>query len=82
LPRAHVLAGAGYDMVKPSVVNSEIIHDLEIADLVLCDISMWNANVFFERGIRVFIDRPVAMVRDSETQGMPFDTAMISCHTL
>jgi hypothetical protein len=80
------LAEAGYDVVKPSVVNSEIIQaeiirNLETADLVLCDISLWNANVFFELGIRVALDRPVAMVRDSETQGMPFDTAMISCHT-
>ena len=80
------LAKAGYEVVRPSVVNSEVIQaefirNLETADLVLCDISLWNANVFFELGIRVALNRPVAMVRDSETNGMPFDTAMISCHT-
>lgn len=80
------LEKAGYEVVKPAVVNSEIIQaefirNLEMADLVLCDISMWNANVFFELGIRVALNRPVVMVRDSETNGIPFDAAIVSCHT-
>lgn len=80
------LTEAGYDVVRPSVENSEIIQaeiirNIETADLVLCDISTWNANVFFELGIRVALDRPVALVRDSVTSGLPFDTAMISCHS-
>jgi hypothetical protein len=61
--------------------QAEFIRNLETADLVLCDISMWNANVFFELGIRVALNRPIAMVRDAETNVMPFDTAIISCHT-
>jgi DNA-binding CsgD family transcriptional regulator len=77
---------AGYDMVPPSVLNSqiiqaEIIQNLETADLVLCDISGWNANVFFELGIRVALDRPVALVKDSKTEAIPFDNALVSCHT-
>ena len=80
------LVRAEYDMIPPSVLNSqiiqaEIIRNLEIADLVLCDISQWNANVFFELGIRVALDRPVALVKDSKTQGIPFDNALVSCHT-
>ena len=43
---------AGYQMISPVIANSEviqgeIIRNLEQSDLVLCDISGWNANVFF-----------------------------------
>ena len=77
---------AKYDMIPPSVLNSqviqaEIIHNLEVADLVLCDISQGNANVFFELGIRVALDRPVALVKDSKTSVIPFDNALVNCHT-
>lgn len=80
------LERAGYDMVPPFVSNSqiiqaEIIRNIETADLVLCDISEWNANVFFELGIRVALDRPVALVKDSKTPAIPFDNALVSCHT-
>ena len=77
---------AGYELIPPAVVSSEviqaaIIRNLEKADLVLCDISGWNANVFFELGIRVALDRPVALVKDSRTDLIPFDNAPVSCHT-
>jgi DNA-binding CsgD family transcriptional regulator len=80
------LKRAGYDVTPPSVLNSqliqaEIIRSLETADLVLCDISTWNANVFFELGIRVALDRPVALVKDNKTLTIPFDNALVSCHT-
>lgn len=80
------LRRAGYDTVRPSVLNSgviqaEIIRNLETADLVLCDISTWNANVFFEYGIRVALDRPAALVKDTKTPTIPFDNALVSCHT-
>lgn len=80
------LQRAGYRTIRPSVLNSEIIQaeiirNLETADLVLCDISTWNANVFFELGIRVALDRPVALVKDSNTSTIPFDNALVSCHT-
>jgi hypothetical protein len=77
---------AGYRFISPSVTNAaiiqaQIIRHLESAELVLCDISCLNANVFFELGIRVALDRPVALVRDSLTADVPFDNAMMSCHT-
>lgn len=43
--------------------------------------TLWNANVFFELGIRVALDRPVALVKDSFTEGIPFDNSLVSCHT-
>ena len=75
---------AGYEVVPPtvsdsSVIQAEIIRNLEQADLVLCDISTLNANVFFELGIRVALDRPVALVRDDRTAAIPFDNAIVSC---
>lgn len=76
---------AGYEIIKPAfnnseVIQGEIIRNLETADLVLCDISGWNANVFFELGIRVALDRPVALIRDTRTPSIPFDNAPVSCH--
>lgn len=75
---------AGFDAVRPSaqgadMIQAEIVRNLETADLVLCDISTLNANVFFELGIRTALDRPVCLVRDEHTATIPFDTGMINC---
>jgi hypothetical protein len=77
---------AGFEFRAPAstsseIIQAEIIENLEKAELVLCDISQWNANVFFELGIRVALDRPVAMIKDSLTEKIPFDTAMLNCYT-
>jgi hypothetical protein len=77
---------AGFDFRAPSstsaeVIQAEIFENLEHADLVLCDMTSLNANVFFELGIRVALDRPVAMVRDNLTTRMPFDTSIINTQT-
>ena len=76
---------AGFEFKAPAstsavVIQAEIIEYLEKADLVLCDISTWNANVFFELGIRVALDRPVAMVRDHLTTSIPFDNSIVNTH--
>lgn len=80
------LIKAGYDIVSPISAGSELIHaaiikNLEECDLVLCDISALNANVFFELGIRTALNKPVVIVRDSLTSAIPFDTASINTHT-
>lgn len=74
---------AGMTPVRPKaegadLIHAEIIKQLETADLVLCDISTLNANVFFELGIRTALNRPVCIVRDEHTQTIPFDTTMIN----
>jgi len=53
--------------IPPSTKGSEIIHgeiirNLESADLVLCDMSILNPNVFFELGIRTALNKPVCMI--------------------
>jgi hypothetical protein len=69
-------------IVKGSdVIHAEIIRQLEQADIVLCDVSGLNANVFFELGIRTALNRPVCLVKDDETLKIPFDTTLINHHT-
>lgn len=62
------------------VIQAEIIKHLSGADLVLCDMSILNPNVFFEFGIRTALDKPVALVVDDKTPSRPFDTNMIHSH--
>lgn len=63
------------------IIHAEIIKNLESADLVLCDMSALNANVFFELGIRTAVNRPIALVKDDLTPRVPFDTNIINNHT-
>jgi nucleoside 2-deoxyribosyltransferase len=76
---------AGFEFRAPKstsseIIQAEIIENLTNADLVLCDISTLNANVFLELGIRIALNKPVAMVRDSHTTEIPFDTSMTNTH--
>jgi hypothetical protein len=63
-----------------NLIHAGIIEQLETADLVLCDISTLNANVFFELGIRTALDKPVCIVRDALVVHLPFDTGIINHH--
>jgi len=77
---------ANYKAIWPvskgsEVIHSDIIKNLENADLVLCDISTLNPNVFFELGIRTALNKPVCLVKDTFTSKIPFDTHLINCHT-
>jgi len=62
------------------VIHGEIIKNLSSADLVLCDMSQLNANVFFEFGIRTALNKPVALVTDEATPAIPFDTGIVNYH--
>ncbi|HJT26861.1 MAG TPA: hypothetical protein VJ784_05550 [Pyrinomonadaceae bacterium] len=62
------------------VIHGEIIKNLSSADLVLCDMSQLNANVFFEFGIRTALNKPVALVTDEATTNIPFDTGIVNYH--
>lgn len=74
---------AGYEAIRPAaegsdVIHAEIIRNLEEADMVLCDISCLNANVFFELGVRTSLNKPVCLVRDGLTPKIPFDTGVLN----
>jgi hypothetical protein len=77
---------ADFKAIKPIATGSELIHSrtitqLEKADLVLCDLSSFNPNVFFELGIRTALNKRVCMVKDNFTDKIPFDIGPINCET-
>lgn len=77
---------AGFESILPVARGSDIIHDhviskLHSSDLVLCDMSNQNPNVFFEFGIRTALNKPVCLVKDDLLEKVPFDTALINYYT-
>lgn len=79
------IKAAGMDPIPPiskvsEVIHGDIIRNLETADIVLCDMSILNPNVFFELGIRTALNKSVAMIRDNVTARVPFDTTIINYH--
>ncbi|WP_051667817.1 MULTISPECIES: hypothetical protein [unclassified Microbacterium] len=78
------IEAAGFVPVRPSVrgtdlIHGEIIRQLSSADMVLCDLSDHNPNVFFELGVRTSVNKPIALVRDEHTE-LPFDTSNLNTH--
>ena len=74
---------AGFKPIGPiskgsNVIHADIIKKLDKSDLVLCDMSCLNPNVFFEFGIRTSLNKPVSVVVDDVTDPIPFDTAIIN----
>ncbi len=79
------IEAAGFEPISPIGTGADIIHagiveQLQTADLVLADISTLNANVFFELGIRISLDRPVCMVMDDLVKSIPFDMNAVNHH--
>ena len=79
------LEKAGFEPIPPKstgseVIQAEIIKHLASPELVLCDMSILNPNVFFEFGIRTALNKPVALVVDDKTKTVPFDTSIINFH--
>ncbi len=76
---------AGYKPIPPiakgaDLIHADIIKNLETSDIVLCDMSCLNPNVFFEFGIRTSLNKPVSIVKDNLTKKVPFDTGIINHH--
>jgi len=74
---------AGFKPIPPKAKGSDLIHagiieNLETADIVLCDMSCLNPNVFFEFGIRTSLNKPVCVVKDELTPKVPFDTGILN----
>lgn len=79
------IEAAGFEAIRPvtsgsHMIHGQIIRHLSTADLVLCDLSAHNPNVFFELGVRTSLNLPIALVRDEHTD-LPFDTSGINTHT-
>ena len=44
-------------MTGADLIHAQIVKNLQFADVVLCDVSTHNPNVFFELGIRTALNR-------------------------
>lgn len=80
------LEAAGFSPTPPfvrgaQVIQGEIIRHLNESDLVLCDVSTRNSNVFYELGIRTALNKPVCLVVDDLEDSLPFDVSAINTHT-
>jgi len=80
------ITAAGFQALPPmtegsDVIHAEVVRKLETSDLVLCDMSTLNANVFFELGIRTALDLPACLVKDRHLVNVPFDTTLLNHHT-
>jgi hypothetical protein len=78
------IEAAGFRPVLPkskgaNLIHADIVKKLETSDMVLCDFSGWNVNVFFELGVRVSLDKPMALVHD-EVKTIPFDLGGVNAH--
>lgn len=75
---------AGFEAVRPtasgtSMIHGRIVRHLAEADIVLCDLSQHNPNVFFELGVRTSLNLPIALVKD-EHLSIPFDTSGLNTY--
>jgi len=55
-----------------NIIQGNIVTNLRDLELVICDISNHNPNVMLELGMRLIFDKPVIIIKDSETKH-PFD---------
>lgn len=79
------IEAAGFEPIEPAAQGSDMIHGriiehLATADMVLCDLSSHNPNVFFELGVRTALDKPIALVVDEHTK-LPFDLNGLNTQT-
>lgn len=77
---------AGFHPISPSargadLIHAEIIRQLIEAPLVLCDMSLLNANVFFELGVRTSLNKPICLIKDETTTVIPFDTSLVNFYS-
>ncbi|MDZ7261916.1 MAG: DUF1566 domain-containing protein [candidate division KSB1 bacterium] len=76
-----VVEACGYETIRsdelehPGSITRDIIELLHDSDLVVADLSGWNANVFYELGVRHTLYRcgTIPIIRQGES--LPFDIA-------
>ena len=59
---------------KTNLIQKEILQNIYHDDLVICDVSGHNPNVFLELGIRMATLKPTIILKDKDTL-YPFDTS-------
>lgn len=59
---------------ESNLIHKEILQNIYHDDIIICDVSGRNPNVFFELGIRMATQMPTVIVKDDKTL-YPFDTS-------
>lgn len=63
----------GDDLFEPEVIVNDIWRELNKAEIVIADITIHNANVFYEIGIAHTLGKKVILIRKDDGQEAPFD---------
>ncbi|WP_444460738.1 hypothetical protein [Rhodobacter capsulatus] len=63
------------DTFETNLIHKEILRNIYNDDIVICDVSGRNPNVFFELGIRMATQKPTIIIKDNVTI-YPFDTSV------
>ena len=63
----------GDDLFEPAVIVDDIWRELNKAEIVIADITIHNANVFYEIGIAHTLGKKVILIRQDKGQDAPFD---------
>lgn len=67
------------DEIKTDYIVTGIIKKIVESEMILCDISTKNPNVLYELGIRHAFGKPVAIIKDKETEKI-FDIQGLRYH--
>ncbi|PCD75648.1 hypothetical protein CLN94_12910 [Pseudothioclava arenosa] len=62
------------DTFETNLIHTEIIRNIYEDEIIICDVSGRNPNVFFELGIRMATQKPTIIIKDDKTI-YPFDTS-------
>lgn len=68
------VSSAGYtarlvsESVEATVIIRSIVQNVYSDEIVVCDVSGMNPNVMFELGMRLAFDKPVVIIKDTDTR--------------
>lgn len=62
------------DTFESNLIHKEILSNVYNDEIIVCDVSGRNPNVFFELGIRMATQKPTVIIKDDRTV-YPFDTS-------
>ena len=60
-------------ITTPGMIDSQVINNVIDANLVIADLSFWNANAFYELALRHMAEKAVIHMIDRSNQDIPFD---------
>ena len=64
------------DTLKTNIIINSIIQSILDSDIIVCDLSSKNANVFYELGLSHAFNKKVVLIKDNATN-IPFDISGI-----